>query len=225
MLTTVRRTSRISVGQRIQGSTGLERPKGWKSIGKLAAPLKKQCRRYRTEVSCPISAVACTGWGRRVRGRGADLGDFAASRQPVRPGVPHREALAYISAACLLSAGLAIQWRRSARVGFLVPAVLYFIFAVLWLPRVVGYPQLFGTWGGMPEEMSPAAAMVPKWLPPGQTFWALATGVAHLLAGPAVLAGVMAPSPPGCSPLCPSASARRRGCPFARRRSPLLSYL
>ena len=36
------------------------------------------------------------------------------------------------------------------------------------------------------------AAMVPSWIPPGQHFWALATGVAHLLAGVAILTGILA---------------------------------
>ncbi|HYM28698.1 MAG TPA: DoxX family membrane protein [Steroidobacteraceae bacterium] len=31
------------------------------------------------------------------------------------------------------------------------------------------------------------AGMVPRWLPPGQTFWAVATGVAHLAAGVGIL--------------------------------------
>jgi uncharacterized membrane protein YphA (DoxX/SURF4 family) len=188
-------------------------------------------------------------FGNRVYGLGAVAlgivglvwGDFATNWQPIQTvNVSHREALAYVTAACLLSAGLAVQWRRSAKAGLLVLAVLYFIFAMLWLPRVVGYPQLFGTWGGMLEEMAPAAAalvgyasllpagsaaairadrigrftfgvcavsfglvhftavpqtaaMVPRWIPPGQTFWALATGVAHLLAGVAILTGVLAP--------------------------------
>ena len=33
------------------------------------------------------------------------------------------------------------------------------------------------------------ASTVPKWIPPGQTFWAVATGAAHLAAGAAILAG------------------------------------
>lgn len=36
------------------------------------------------------------------------------------------------------------------------------------------------------------APLVPKWLPPGQTFWAYATGVAHIAAGVAILTGIQA---------------------------------
>lgn len=187
--------------------------------------------------------------GRRVYGLGAVAlglvglvwGDFATVWQPVQAlpfAVPHRTALAYVVAACLLSAGLAVQWRRSATAGLLVLATLYFVFAMLWLPRVVGYPHIFGTWGGLLEEMALVAAaavvyasllppdstrarriaqvgrlsfgvcalafglnhffaipqtadMVPSWIPPGQKFWAVATGVAHMLAGVAILSGVL----------------------------------
>jgi uncharacterized membrane protein YphA (DoxX/SURF4 family) len=187
--------------------------------------------------------------GSRVYGLGAVAlglvglawGDFATNWQPIQAlpfEVPHRAALAYVAAACLLSAGVAIQWRRSAPAGLLVLGILYFIFALFWLPRVIGYPHIFGTWGGFLEAMSlvPAAvivyaslrprgsgrpdgtiqigrlffgicvlsfglvhftalpqtaAMVPQWIPPGQQFWAVATGVAHLLAGIAIVTGVL----------------------------------
>jgi uncharacterized membrane protein YphA (DoxX/SURF4 family) len=172
---------------------------------------------------------------------GLAWGDFATVWQPIQAlpfEVPHRTALAYVAAAGLLSAGLAVQWCRSARAGVLVLTVLYFVFALLWLPRVIGFPQLFGTWGGFLEEMSlvsaavivyaslragdsvrasgtermarlffgicvlsfglghffalpQTAAMVPQWIPPGQQFWAVVTGVAHLLAGVAILSGVL----------------------------------
>ena len=36
------------------------------------------------------------------------------------------------------------------------------------------------------------AGFVPKWIPPGQTFWAIATGVFHMLAAVAIISGVQA---------------------------------
>src|SRR6185312_4298734 len=165
-------------------------------------------------------------------------GDFANIWQPVPTSVPHRVALAYLYAACLLIAGAAAQWRLSARIAVSVLAVLYCLPAALWARRVVEFPGMIGTWGGFSEELAlvtagivaacmlPAlslsmaaarttrilcavfglcfialgvehfmalaatAALVPKWIPPGQRFWAMLTGVAHLLAGTALVAGV-----------------------------------
>jgi uncharacterized membrane protein YphA (DoxX/SURF4 family) len=166
-------------------------------------------------------------------------GDFATVWQPVPPSVAHRTTLAYIVAVLLCSAGAAIQWRRTARAGVLVLTILYFMSALLWLPRVVGFPRMIGTWLGFAEQfalvvaglvayagltppntlwavrtaqagrflfgicvvtfglshffaISETASMVPKWVPPGQQFWAFATGVAHLLAGIAILSGIQA---------------------------------
>jgi len=39
---------------------------------------------------------------------------------------------------------------------------------------------------------APTAAMVPKYLPPNQIFWAYATGAGHVAAGLAILSGVLA---------------------------------
>ncbi|MFP5262638.1 MAG: hypothetical protein ACLGJB_12095 [Blastocatellia bacterium] len=200
------------------------------------------------ETGLPVlNRSASSNLGSRTYGLGAITlglvgpvwGDFATVWQPVQASVPHREALAYIAAICLLWAGVAIQWRRTARAGLLILTLLYFIFAWLWLPRMIGYPQIFATWGSFLEEMSLVAAaavvyatlaphdsaravrtaqighllfaicvlsfglshffalletagMVPKWIPPGRQFWAVATGVAHLLAGVAILSGVLA---------------------------------
>lgn len=83
-------------------------------------------------------------------------GDFATVWQPIQAlgNVPHREALAYIAAVCFLLGGATIQWRRTAQAGAVLLAILYFIFALFWVPRVIGYPRIFGTWGGFLQELS-----------------------------------------------------------------------
>jgi uncharacterized membrane protein YphA (DoxX/SURF4 family) len=162
--------------------------------------------------------------------------DFAPFWHPVPLSTPHRGALAYIVGILLIAAGLAVQIRRFGKPGLVILSTIYFIFALLWLPRVVLLPRIYGTWGGLLEQFSPVAAtmlayvsldgttsdarvrhigqvlfgicvvsfglnhffaipvtarMVPAWIPPGQTFWAIATGVADVLAGLAILFGVV----------------------------------
>jgi len=166
-------------------------------------------------------------------------GDFAAVWQPVPDGMPERKILAYIVAIVFLAAGVAMQGRRTARVGSVVLVCLYSIFTLFWLRQVVASPHIFGTWSGAAEELalvmgglaiyasldphggalaarltllgritfgvcavafgvahfvypSETAAMVPRWIPPGQKVWALATGAAHVLAGIAIVSGVQA---------------------------------
>jgi uncharacterized membrane protein YphA (DoxX/SURF4 family) len=53
-----------------------------------------------------------------------------------------------------------------------------------------GCAVLFG--GAHFFYLSLTAPLVPHWLPPGQDFWAYATGVAHIAAGVAILTGVQA---------------------------------
>ena len=188
-----------------------------------------------------------TDLGRRIFGLGTIVfgaaglawGDFAFNWVPVQPEVPHRVLLAYLTAILLILGGLGVLWRRTAQAGAVVLGILYVVFALLWLPRVIGFPQIYGMWGGMFEELAPAPAaliiyamssrgdparrerlaqigryvfgvcvlsfaaehftaipqtaeMVPAWLPPGQRFWAIATGVFYVLAGIAILTGVVA---------------------------------
>ena len=166
-------------------------------------------------------------------------GDFSTVWQPVPPGVPYRTALAYIVAVLLIAGGAAMQRRSTAPTGVLVLTTLYFMSALLWLPRVFGFPRMIGTWLGFAEQfalvtagavayaslappdgrwaerkiqigralfglclvvfalahfmaLKETAGMVPKWIPPGQRFWGIATGVAHLLAGLSIMTGVLA---------------------------------
>lgn len=185
--------------------------------------------------------------GRRVYALGALIlgtaqlvfGDFATIWEPVQPGVPHRALLSYLTAILLVVGGALVWSRKTVRLGAVILGVVYLAFALLWLPRVVGFPQIFGTWGGMAEELAPAtaalvlsgmyarsnvargelvaqmgryafgvcalsfgiehftaipqtASMVPVWIPGSGRFWAIATGTFHVLAGLAILSGVLA---------------------------------
>lgn len=63
-------------------------------------------------------------------------GQFERSHQPIQSLIEHipgHQILAYIAAISMIAAGLAILWRRSARMGAAASAIIYFIFAVLWL--------------------------------------------------------------------------------------------
>ena len=65
-------------------------------------------------------------------------GAFDASHQPIQSlgrNVPDQHVLAYVTGIWLVVAGLAILWRRSARMGAAASAIAYLIFAALWLFR------------------------------------------------------------------------------------------
>ncbi len=169
-------------------------------------------------------------------------GDFATNWQRVPASVPHREALAYITAIYEIVAGIAILWRRfgqrTAQVGAAMLALLYSVFTLLWVARVFVTPRAYDPWGNVFEELAlviaakviyvslappgsvwagkgalisklygvcaisfalnhfanlaGTASFVPKWIPPGQMFWAVATAVFFLLAAAAILSGVLA---------------------------------
>jgi uncharacterized membrane protein YphA (DoxX/SURF4 family) len=165
--------------------------------------------------------------------------DFAAVWQPVPEGVSHRGALAYAAAILFLCAGVAVQPMKTRAWGALALGVLYVPYALLWLRRVIGFPERIGTWSGFGEQLAlvtaglmayeqfagsekawsrtvalvcrvlfglcfvslalvhfgalkETAELVPKWMPGGQKFWAIATGVFHLMAGVAIGSGVQA---------------------------------
>src|ERR1700679_3247795 len=69
-------------------------------------------------------------------------GEFDASHQPIQAlgkNLPGQHILAYVAGVWLVAAGLAILWRRSERIGAAASAIIYLIFAALWLA-----PDLFG---------------------------------------------------------------------------------
>jgi hypothetical protein len=65
-------------------------------------------------------------------------GAFDASHQPINVlgiSLPGQHKLAYVAGVWLIVAGLAILWRRSARLGAAASALAYLIFATFWLAR------------------------------------------------------------------------------------------
>jgi uncharacterized membrane protein len=74
-------------------------------------------------------------------------GDFDASHQPIQAfgdHIPGVEILAYITGVWMIAGGAAILWRRTAKAGAAALAVIYFIFAVFWLPRFYTAPHFLG---------------------------------------------------------------------------------
>ena len=65
-------------------------------------------------------------------------GAFDASHQPIKSlstNLAVQHLLAYVAGIWLVAAGLAILWRRSERIGAAASAIIYLIFAALWLAR------------------------------------------------------------------------------------------
>ena len=158
--------------------------------------------------------------------------DFTTWQQ----NIPRFVIVVYLVAALELVGGVAIQWPKTARAGAAALAIIYTVFALSWVPRIVKEPLVYDRWGNFFEQLSivsgamivyawtsrddsgrPAkisrmgylffgicvisftleqlfylsatASFVPKWIPPGQMFWAITTTVAFALAAIALLSG------------------------------------
>ena len=74
-------------------------------------------------------------------------GEFESAHQPIQaygdhiPGVTF---FAYITAIWLIAGGAAILFERTARIGAVMLAVIYFVFAIFWLPRFYTAPHYRG---------------------------------------------------------------------------------
>jgi len=89
---------------------------------------------------------------------GLASGDFATTWQRVGPNVPFREPLAYLTAFIELAAGLALLRRQTARAGALALTVVYSVFTVLWVPKILEGKSGYDPTGNFFEEFSLVAA-------------------------------------------------------------------
>lgn len=110
------------------------------------------------------------GVGRHVYGLAAILfgaislvwRDFGAPWQQIQGfgDVPHREVLVYLPAAVEICGGLAIQWRKTARVGAVALGCVFLFFALMWVPRVAREPLVYDRWGNVFEQLSIASGAI-----------------------------------------------------------------
>jgi uncharacterized membrane protein len=85
---------------------------------------------------------------------GLGWGDFATGWQRVGPTVPFRTGLAYIAAVLEVAGGAALLWRRTARNGAVLLTMLYSIFTLVWVPKILQDVKVFDPWGNFFEELS-----------------------------------------------------------------------
>lgn len=151
-------------------------------------------------------------------------------------GLAHPEFLVYLVGITELAGGLAVQWKRTLRLGAILLVLVFSAFSLYLVPPIIKTPLEFSPYGNFFETFSIllggifmltstvrnqkkktgkleraayisfgisvvtyalyqlfflkyTASLVPKWIPPGQMFWAVATTVAFALAALAILSG------------------------------------
>jgi len=162
-------------------------------------------------------------------------GDFAIYWQPVPESLPLRQPLAYLSAGLLILGGAGLLIARTLRLAAMILLILFALYDVCYLLKLVGPPVNPGALLGLAEQSSvvmgswaillrmraggsagvmtarivfgicsllfalahfmglqQTAKMVPAWMPGGQVFWAIATGLGHLAVGLALIANRLA---------------------------------
>jgi len=133
-------------------------------------------------------------------------GAFDVSHQPIQSlgkDLPGQHILAYVAGVWMVAAGLAILYRRSARIGAAASATAYLIFAALWLLRyyagihALGWriDVLFGTSFGLAQQLmlvAPAAIVYASTASPDSQLQRRAAIAARWLLGlPPVIFGLL----------------------------------
>src|SRR5690348_218964 len=101
-------------------------------------------------------------------------GNFDAAHQPIQAwgnSIPGITVFAYITGVWMVLGAVMLLWRRSQRTGGVLLAVVYFVFALFWLPRfhsVTHYlgatvPVYIGVFSGVGTELMAFAAGVLIW--------------------------------------------------------------
>ncbi len=81
-------------------------------------------------------------------------GDFATTWQRVDPNLPFRELLACFTACIEFAAGLVLLWVRTGRAGACTLTLVYSVFALAWVPKILGNLRNFDAIGNFFEQFS-----------------------------------------------------------------------
>lgn len=76
--------------------------------------------------------------------------------QQIRPlgNFAHRDVLLFCAIVIELFGGIAIQWAKTAKAGAVTLGILYFVFALLWVPHIIAEPRVYDRWGNFFEQFS-----------------------------------------------------------------------
>ncbi|MEO7700661.1 MAG: hypothetical protein ABIZ04_15675 [Opitutus sp.] len=96
---------------------------------------------------------------------GIFFGRFADYWQPIQSlgDISHLATLACIFGGGFLLSGIAVQLPRFAHAGIISLTGLHSISALLWLPRIFGFPGMLGCWQGLAQALSLVAAGCVAW--------------------------------------------------------------
>jgi uncharacterized membrane protein len=87
-------------------------------------------------------------------------GNFVDVWQPVSDAFPARQAVVYGSGLAFLASAAALLYRPTARIGAIVPIIVFLLFVWRWVTRIILLPAVAGTWSGCGEEFIPVLAAI-----------------------------------------------------------------
>ena len=115
----------------------------------------------------------------------AIFNDMATIWHPLQPGVPFRSFIIGAFALVMIVGGIGVQFGAFARPSLIALASGYAFCALLWLPRMIGYPQIYGVWGGAIENFAMTAAVATLFVPAARFIYGACVasyGISHLTA-------------------------------------------
>jgi len=80
--------------------------------------------------------------------------DFNTWQQIKALNIVHPQTLAIIVGVFEILGGIAIQWKKTMKLGAVVLLIIYISFALLWVPTIIQAPAVYDGWGNFFEQFS-----------------------------------------------------------------------